>query len=80
MVTSPFNARDEKEALAAALCHFHEQWQQERSARVVLDLCDAAEGANEVVQTLRQQESHDPKTSLQLIQLEILACRGRPAL
>src|SRR5262247_4480085 len=69
---SPFTPRQEKDALAAALTQFHEQWQQERSARVVLDLCDAAERANEVVQTLRQQESHDPATTLQLIQLEFL--------
>src|SRR5215510_11145534 len=72
MITSPFNPRAEKDALAAALIQFHEQWDQERSALVVLDLCDAAERANEVVQTLRQQESHDPATTLQLIQLEFL--------
>src|SRR5215475_12304382 len=80
MITLPFNPREEKEALAAALCHFYEQWEHERSAPVVLDLCDAAERAQEVVQTLRQQESHDPATSLQLIQLEILLIGAKQTL
>src|SRR5262245_41360398 len=80
MVTSPFTPREEREALAAALCHFQEQWEHERSALVILDFCDATERANEVVQTLRQQESHDPTTSLQLIQLEILLTTAKQTL
>jgi hypothetical protein len=80
MVTSPFNPREEKEALAAALCRFHEQWEQERSVLTVLDLCDAGERAHEVVQTLRQQKSHDSATSLQLIQLEFLLTTAKQTL
>src|SRR5262247_1207231 len=77
---SPFTPRAEKEALAAALTQFHQQWEQERSAQAVLNLCDAAERAHEVVSLLRQQESHDSETSLQLLQLEILLTGAKQTL
>src|SRR5262245_4360842 len=76
MVTSPFKPRVEKDALAAALTQFHEQWQYERSMHAVFDLCDAAKRANEVFIALRQQESHDPETSLQWLPFTPL--RHRP--
>src|SRR5262245_8208506 len=73
MLTVPFNPRQEKEALATALCRFHERWEQRPSIHAFLDLCNAVERANEVVATLETQgEAPDRETRLQMVCLKYL--------
>lgn len=73
MLTAPFNPKAEKEALAAALGRFHEQWEQRTSIQVFLDFCDATQRALDVVAALTiDAEPHDTETHLQLVQMKIL--------
>lgn len=72
MLMLPFNPRVEKDALAAALCRFHDQWEQEPTIHAFFDLCAAAERAHEVLTPLETGASQDQETSLQGICLKLL--------
>jgi hypothetical protein len=80
MLTSPFNPKEEKNALAAALCRFHEQWEREPTMQTFFDLCDAVERTNEVLTTLETEESKDQETSLQVVCLKLLLNAAMQAL
>ena len=53
---------------------------QARDIHTVLDLCDAAERADEVLKTLEEQNSLDRDTRLQVIQLKILLMTAKQTL
>jgi hypothetical protein len=80
MLTSPFNPKEEKDALYGAVSRFQEHWDQARDIRTVLDLCDAAERADEVLRTLEAQDTLDHDTRLQVLQLKILLTTAKQAL
>jgi hypothetical protein len=80
MLTAPFNPRAEQDALSGAVSRFQEQWDKAPHIQTVLDLCDAAERADEVLRTLEAQESLDQDTRLQVLQLKILQMTAKQTL
>lgn len=72
MLTAPLSPKAEKDALYAALSCVVEEWETARDVQQILALCDAAERADEVLQTLEGQDALDHDTRLHVVQLNML--------
>lgn len=79
MLKASFNPKVVKEQLYEALVRFHQEWEHGLSTATMLNLCEAAERADEVVRAL-EPVSLDRATHLQVIQLKILLTTAKQTL